>query len=454
QTFPSDVFLFRELLRGNQHLFALPIPPTVSRATLNHAYGILSRTQLSTHRPKFNVAYTLVDPHTPLPTADAVETPYTTEVVRSWHPHFEHRSTFPVNINRLIEFRPDRSSSLHRHGHGCWILPSGAASGCRNPWISTEHYFLVKPLFRRLDGYVLDNRAFELDFHPLPTDSAALQAGLVKLGTLIVVLNANARDLHDALTVSRSSSQVGDSVNRSTISIVHEDTNSSRSNHTPPPRPPTTYSIPSSGLEDANSEQLPPKWECRLAPNGRLYYIDHLTKTTTWIKPPPLPSGWDRRVDPHGRVYYVDHNTRTTTWQHPSPDLLNTVADWQQLSASRSGAMHQQMNERYENSNWNPGGVVPSMTATNTTQPNAASDLYGPLPDGWEQRRDPQGRPYFVNHVSRTTQWEDPRVQGNPLPRGWELRITTEGFPYFINHIKKITTFEDPRRGESGLVAR
>ncbi|KAF8562762.1 hypothetical protein P879_11950 [Paragonimus westermani] len=77
----------------------------ISHATLNHDYGILSRTQLSTHQPKFNVAYTLVDPNTPLPTADAVETPYTTEVVRSWHPHFEHRSTFPVNVNRLIEFR-------------------------------------------------------------------------------------------------------------------------------------------------------------------------------------------------------------------------------------------------------------------------------------------------------------------------------------------------------------
>ncbi|KAF8562320.1 hypothetical protein P879_10571, partial [Paragonimus westermani] len=171
----------------------------------------------------------------------------------------------------------------------------------------------------------------------------------------------------------------------------------------------------------------------------------------------PFPffiASWDRRVDPHGRVYYVDHNTRTTTWQHPSPDLLNTVADWQQLSASRSGAMQQQMNERYDNSSWNPGGVVPSMTATNTTQPNAAPDLYGPLPDGWEQRRDPQGRSYFVNHVSRTTQWEDPRMQGNPLPCGWELRITPEGYPYFINHIKKITTFEDPRRGESGTLVK
>lgn len=37
---------------------------------------------------------------------------------------------------------------------------------------------------------------------------------------------------------------------------------------------------------------------------------------------------------------------------------------------------------------------------------------------------------YFVNHKNRTTQWEDPRTQGQeiaeedlvPLPPGWEIR--------------------------------
>jgi E3 ubiquitin-protein ligase NEDD4 len=40
----------------------------------------------------------------------------------------------------------------------------------------------------------------------------------------------------------------------------------------------------------------------------------------------PLPSGynlmnliisWERRTDPQGRTYYVDHNTRTTSWNRP-----------------------------------------------------------------------------------------------------------------------------------------
>jgi len=28
---------------------------------------------------------------------------------------------------------------------------------------------------------------------------------------------------------------------------------------------------------------------------------------------------WESRTDPHGRVYYIDHNTRTTTWERPVP---------------------------------------------------------------------------------------------------------------------------------------
>nr|2KYK_A Chain A, E3 ubiquitin-protein ligase Itchy homolog [Homo sapiens] len=32
----------------------------------------------------------------------------------------------------------------------------------------------------------------------------------------------------------------------------------------------------------------------------------------------PLPPGWERRVDNMGRIYYVDHFTRTTTWQRPT----------------------------------------------------------------------------------------------------------------------------------------
>nr|CAI5867826.1 unnamed protein product [Callosobruchus analis] len=45
-----------------------------------------------------------------------------------------------------------------------------------------------------------------------------------------------------------------------------------------------------------------------------------------------------------------------------------------------------------------------------------------PLPDGWEERQDANGRTYYVNHMARTTQWERPTLS-NAIT---EPRATTE----------------------------
>lgn len=33
------------------------------------------------------------------------------------------------------------------------------------------------------------------------------------------------------------------------------------------------------------------RWEQRVDQNGRLYYVDHVEKKTTWERPEPLPHG-------------------------------------------------------------------------------------------------------------------------------------------------------------------
>ncbi|XP_014241728.1 transcriptional coactivator yorkie-like isoform X2 [Cimex lectularius] len=38
-----------------------------------------------------------------------------------------------------------------------------------------------------------------------------------------------------------------------------------------------------------------------------------------------------------------------------------------------------------------------------------ALDELGPLPPGWEQARTSEGQIYFLNHITQTTTWEDPR---------------------------------------------
>ncbi|XP_075161801.1 E3 ubiquitin-protein ligase Nedd4 isoform X2 [Haematobia irritans] len=86
----------------------------------------------------------------------------------------------------------------------------------------------------------------------------------------------------------------------------------------------------------ADEEPLPPRWSMQVAPNGRTFFIDHASRRTTWIDPRngraspmpnqtrrveddlgPLPEGWEERVHTDGRVFYIDHNTRTTQWEDP-----------------------------------------------------------------------------------------------------------------------------------------
>lgn len=181
-----------------------------------------------------------------------------------------------------------------------------------------------------------------------------------------------------------------------------------------------------------NLEALPPGWEQRVLPSGRVYYVDHNTKTTTWER--PLPPGWEKRVDQRGRFYYVDHNTRTTTWQRPTAESVRNFEQWQSQRNQLQGAM-QHFNQRFL---YQPSGI------------STDNDALGPLLAGWEKRQD-NGRVYYVNHNTRTTQWEDPRTQGmiqeSPLPPGWEMKYTNEGVRYFVDHNSRSTTFKDPRTG-------
>ncbi|XP_061775952.1 NEDD4-like E3 ubiquitin-protein ligase WWP2 isoform X3 [Nerophis ophidion] len=192
----------------------------------------------------------------------------------------------------------------------------------------------------------------------------------------------------------------------------------------------------SSSSTENHSESLPAGWEQRVLPHGRVYYVDHNTKTTTWER--PLPPGWEKRVDQRGRFYYVDHNTRTTTWQRPTAESVRNYQQWQSQRNQLQGAMHQ-FSQRFL---YQPPGAP------------VENDPLGQLPPGWEKRQD-NGKMYFVNHNTRTTQWDDPRTQGmikeHPLPPGWEMKYTAEGVRYFVDHNSRTTTFKDPRPGfESG----
>uniref|UniRef100_A0A8C9S8B0 Membrane-associated guanylate kinase, WW and PDZ domain-containing protein 1 n=1 Tax=Scleropages formosus TaxID=113540 RepID=A0A8C9S8B0_SCLFO len=77
---------------------------------------------------------------------------------------------------------------------------------------------------------------------------------------------------------------------------------------------------------------LPDNWEMAYTENGEVYFIDHNTKTTSWIDPrclekpqkpleecedDELPTGWEKIDDPVYGVYYVDHINRKTQYENP-----------------------------------------------------------------------------------------------------------------------------------------
>jgi E3 ubiquitin-protein ligase NEDD4 len=200
-----------------------------------------------------------------------------------------------------------------------------------------------------------------------------------------------------------------------------------------------------STFED-NQGRLPPGWERREDNLGRTYYVDHTSRTTTWTR----PTNFNRadqavRMEANTQLERRAHQNRMlpedrTGSSSPTPAGDNTPA----AAANQANAA--------------------TLMATGVTTSGT-----GELPAGWEQRHTPEGRAYFVDHNTRTTTWVDPRrqqyirmygqnnasgnatIQTQPvsqlgaLPSGWEMRLTNTARVYFVDHNTKTTTWDDPR---------
>uniref|UniRef100_A0A4W3GMP8 E3 ubiquitin-protein ligase n=1 Tax=Callorhinchus milii TaxID=7868 RepID=A0A4W3GMP8_CALMI len=168
-------------------------------------------------------------------------------------------------------------------------------------------------------------------------------------------------------------------------------------------------------------------WEQRVDQHGRLYFVDHIEKRTTWERPQPLPPGWERRVDERNRIYYVDHMTRTTTWQRPTVESVRNFEQWQSQRNQLQGAMQQFNQPKHFICGTVDilvgvvciGAMLVLSVTSNTCLLHCGSILNEkPLPDGWEMRFTVDGVPYFVDHNRRTTTYIDPRTGKSALANG------------------------------------
>jgi E3 ubiquitin-protein ligase NEDD4 len=233
--------------------------------------------------------------------------------------------------------------------------------------------------------------------------------------------------------------------------------------------------------------------------------IDMEAETRSVQEEQPLPSGWEERTDANGRRFYIDHNTRRTQWERPLlSSQRHSIGDFQRRQRedflrvlrrhiSDDPDINQRDDVDDDDDNISIASTVSASTMNSVSTTNSAptsnavdtsmqrqktpdnpSNL--PLPQGWEMRVTAHERPFFIDHNTHTTTWEDPRKRKvlvrptsipqrqssqenqrkqstNPhdpalglLPAGWEIRFNETRHRYFfIDHNTHSTQWEDPR---------
>lgn len=99
-----------------------------------------------------------------------------------------------------------------------------------------------------------------------------------------------------------------------------------------------------------------------------------------------LPAGWEQAKTNDGQIYYINHTTKTTQWEDPRIQFRHQAEQVLQQSPN-------------------------SRILKKESDAVSSNDPLGPLPPGWEQAYTESGDVYFINHIDRTTSWNDPRIQ-------------------------------------------
>uniref|UniRef100_A0A182P842 WW domain-containing protein n=1 Tax=Anopheles epiroticus TaxID=199890 RepID=A0A182P842_9DIPT len=236
----------------------------------------------------------------------------------------------------------------------------------------------------------------------------------------------------------------------------------------------------------------------RHVPSMRLPSIPERTRAILAEPDEPLPPAWEARMDSHGRIFYIDHATRTTSWQRPGPLGTSAVLlpdpHRQQLDR-RYASIRRTIYEHMRPDTGSPststaitsGRSRPSSRSvqpSTTSAPSAASasfhpallmvcrsDFYSMLHTNGEAIQLYNRNAALKHMVSRVRR--DPgcfgRYQHNrdlvalvncfaqpaqDLPTGWETKLDQSGKQFFIDHVNRRTSFMDPRLPTEGPRAR
>uniref|UniRef100_A0A4W3GF17 HECT-type E3 ubiquitin transferase n=1 Tax=Callorhinchus milii TaxID=7868 RepID=A0A4W3GF17_CALMI len=209
------------------------------------------------------------------------------------------------------------------------------------------------------------------------------------------------------------------------------------------------------------SAGLPPGWEEKKDDKARTYYVNHNNRTTTWTRPVmqvccTLQVFLGRRCAQLAAAF----RPKNIQLHHLFlPGLLGSVAST--LGSESEGGGFKPPRQEFDVA---PTAYLPPQFSPQDSPQSSPSHKRkyesGFLPPGWEVRYAPNGRSFFIDHNTKTTSWDDPRLKIpahmrhrpsldpsdlGPLPPGWEERIHLDGRVFYIDHNTKATQWEDPR---------
>ncbi|KAM8871422.1 E3 ubiquitin-protein ligase HECW2 isoform 1-T1 [Synchiropus picturatus] len=265
----------------------------------------------------------------------------------------------------------------------------------------------------------------------------------------------------EQLEVWRRRSESG-SQNQETGSVVEEGATAQVNGHQ------SVRSLPSVRHDISRyqrvDEPLPPNWEARIDSHGRIFYVDHVNRTTTWQRPtaPPAPQTLQRsnsiqQMEQLNRRYQSIRRTITNDSRPeelPAGELLPDETDLQPSSSElrRDNSVPQ------ASSRSRLTLLLQSPSARFLTSPDFFTVLHS-NPSAYRMFTTNTCLKHMISKVRRDAHHFE-RYQHNrdlvaflnmfankqlDLPRGWEMKHDHTGKPFFVDHNCRATTFIDPR---------
>jgi len=196
--------------------------------------------------------------------------------------------------------------------------------------------------------------------------------------------------------------------------------------------------------QDQPAIKLPEGWEARYDNFGRVFYIDHNTKQTTWISPLISSPVEKKRAEssftrlPPGSPASSSHSSNSNSNSPSTPSKSRPTRDKDEAAKLIQRTFRKHKKEHYNKTVRNPKDYVPVQQQQQQPQHVSIQQMYpsiysspqrqtfdinDPLPNGWEIRMDRFNRIYYVDHVNKTTTWSSPNIK----PRAQSVMVGGSG---------------------------